>query len=785
MTTVVEKAQPRRVIQPKYEFDPDAIYPDPEVQKWATYYAQGGLDPGGAKHFTSVPGLENKNGEPSSRPSLTINTDSLERPKKRPAKTLRVEPEDFDYLRDTYGVSVAHPTNTTVLYDFKPSRPDELAINYGEKVCELHRFDDGWCLVKDVEGKRGMVPGECLNGVTPILKLPGPRTLSSLSRLTPVRSPVTDDEPSDLSRRKSKRTVLGLLEFMSITKKSKQKEMEDTTSTTPDPPPFAQSKSKPALRSVLKKRLSGSGSNYTDTDATESVSQSQSSRRVRFDSAENLEFQFSTYTKSTATSTNHSNPDEEDDISDAASTDTDDYQPFLDSPSLLSPGLPPSYEELDGTLSNLANTSFSTEKISASPPPFVIEYADPDSKSTFQSGETVDLDTSAPHTLVKSAVPEVVVTTATSTTSSLSSAQNILSLQIIYRNLLSLLVEEVSSEDTLRATLHEYLVSLQSLEPVSSLVQSRSFRANLLQVALALDISEDHRVREALQKDEYHIASVLHNLSQSDVSKRAVLALEGDDAQNFLDVVQDVLDKAYLLSQEENARARRLLVRLSETCDKLPSSLFIKGVEKPDEQAAFGGGFGDVYRATYGAKHVALKRMRIFQRDPGLPNIRRRFCREALVWQHLNSTFIVPFLGIDAESFPSFLCMVSPWMRHGTVLKHLADHGRAGVDKRLHEVAQGLAYLHSQNIVHGDLRGANILINDDWQACLTDFGLTVFNDATAVTFTSRREGSVRWMAPELHVPETFGLDRFRLTSETDIYAFGCVCLEVSVVINLH
>jgi serine/threonine protein kinase len=99
--------------------------------------------------------------------------------------------------------------------------------------------------------------------------------------------------------------------------------------------------------------------------------------------------------------------------------------------------------------------------------------------------------------------------------------------------------------------------------------------------------------------------------------------------------------------------------------------------------------------------------------------------------------------------------------------------------------------------VHGDLRGvsvvflfsslgadkalqSNILINGKWQACLTDFGLTVFNDATAPTFTSRREGSVRWMAPELHVPERFGLDRFRLTFETDIYAFGCVCLEVSL-----
>ncbi|KAF9267842.1 kinase-like protein [Marasmius fiardii PR-910] len=182
----------------------------------------------------------------------------------------------------------------------------------------------------------------------------------------------------------------------------------------------------------------------------------------------------------------------------------------------------------------------------------------------------------------------------------------------------------------------------------------------------------------------------------------------------------------------------------------------------------------------YSGKCVALKRMRIFQRDPGIRSTRRRVCKEALIWQQLKSPFVVPFLGIDAETFPSFFCMVSPWMRHGTVLKHLADHGRNGVDKRLHEIAQGLAYLHSQKVVHGDLRGSNVLINDEWQACLTDFGLTVFDDATAAVTaaSSRRGGSVRWMAPELHIPQSFGLDRFQLTPETDIYAFGCVCLEV-------
>ncbi|KAF7349005.1 Kinase-like protein [Mycena venus] len=121
--------------------------------------------------------------------------------------------------------------------------------------------------------------------------------------------------------------------------------------------------------------------------------------------------------------------------------------------------------------------------------------------------------------------------------------------------------------------------------------------------------------------------------------------------------------------------------------------------------------------------------------------------------------------------------MVSPWMEHGTVLQYLKDHGRANVDRLLFEVAQGLHYLHSCNIVHGDLRGTNILVNEDWSACLTDFGLSVFSNASAPMNSPTRAGSILWMAPELIAPDRFGYE-FARTPATDVYAFGCVCVEL-------
>jgi hypothetical protein len=55
--------------------------------------------------------------------------------------------------------------------------------------------------------------------------------------------------------------------------------------------------------------------------------------------------------------------------------------------------------------------------------------------------------------------------------------------------------------------------------------------------------------------------------------------------------------------------------KLSEIHEQLPTSLFIRGVNDPDEHPTFGGGFGDVYRASYQGKIVALKRIRTFTAD--------------------------------------------------------------------------------------------------------------------------------------------------------------------------
>ena len=118
--------------------------------------------------------------------------------------------------------------------------------------------------------------------------------------------------------------------------------------------------------------------------------------------------------------------------------------------------------------------------------------------------------------------------------------------------------------------------------------------------------------------------------------------------------------------------------------------------------------------------------------------------------------------------------------------------------------ASGLEYLHTQNIVHGDLKGvstlayrdvesdleyieANILIDSGFSARLADFGLTMIIDESTVGTSvdgHGPRGTTRWMAPEMLHPGDFGFSDDclkRLPSKgTDIYALGMTILEVRV-----
>ncbi|KAJ7807364.1 kinase-like domain-containing protein [Mycena olivaceomarginata] len=95
---------------------------------------------------------------------------------------------------------------------------------------------------------------------------------------------------------------------------------------------------------------------------------------------------------------------------------------------------------------------------------------------------------------------------------------------------------------------------------------------------------------------------------------------------------------------------------------------------------------------------------------------------------------------------------------------------------QLNDVIAGLSYLHSANIVHGDLCGRNILIDERGTAYLSDFGLAGLIQSEPALGSSTRGGSTRWMGAELlFLPPGV---TFKRATAPDVWAFGCVYGEI-------
>ncbi|KAJ7700565.1 kinase-like domain-containing protein [Mycena metata] len=306
---------------------------------------------------------------------------------------------------------------------------------------------------------------------------------------------------------------------------------------------------------------------------------------------------------------------------------------------------------------------------------------------------------------------------------------------------------------------------------LAALVSALDSQEYLREIVSELSLKND-KIFEALCEDRRNIRTLLVSTQQE------ILGGSKEVHSRLLDLVQDVLDDSQHTSDLGDTRLHRLVIKLCSSCERLPSSLFAEGIERRAEVACTGGGFSDIYKAVYRSQEVALKKLRFFvdNTPEERRKIKERFYEEALLWKNLKHPNILPFIGLHSEASdlnkPLSMVMVCPWMPNGTIIKYLKDFPETPIVAKVLEIAQGLNYLHSIPVVHGDLRGSNILVDAEGHARLADFGLACYADATAKS--SVRRGSVKWMAPELLQPPS----RFQRTRSTDVYALACVINEV-------
>ena len=192
------------------------------------------------------------------------------------------------------------------------------------------------------------------------------------------------------------------------------------------------------------------------------------------------------------------------------------------------------------------------------------------------------------------------------------------------------------------------------------------------------------------------------------------------------------------------------------------------------------GSFGRVYRALWNGKLVAFKKLNL-EVLPG--DSLRDFQKESKIMLRCQSLHIIKLHAICNQL--GCYGLLIEYMPKGSLYHVLHDEKEVLPWSPLRwdialDVGKGLAYLHSKKIIHRDLKSSNVLLDDEYRAKISDFGLSKVKLESSSTNKGSKNlmiGTTRWRAPEL-------FHRVKGTTvspnqETDIYGYGMILWEIA------
>ncbi|XP_047976156.1 serine/threonine-protein kinase STY46-like isoform X2 [Salvia hispanica] len=176
----------------------------------------------------------------------------------------------------------------------------------------------------------------------------------------------------------------------------------------------------------------------------------------------------------------------------------------------------------------------------------------------------------------------------------------------------------------------------------------------------------------------------------------------------------------------------------------------------------------DTYKGLFRSQDVAIK---CFKTDSLNKDVQREFTQEVYILRKVRHKNVVQFIGSCTR--PPLLCIVTEFMSGGSVYDAL--HKQKGVPKLpatlkvAIDVTRGMSYLHQNNIIHRDLKAANLLMDDNKVVKIADFGVARVLAQSGVM--TAETGTYRWMAPEV-------IEHKAYNHKADVFSFGITLWEL-------
>ncbi|XP_078441729.1 serine/threonine-protein kinase STY46-like isoform X2 [Wolffia australiana] len=180
------------------------------------------------------------------------------------------------------------------------------------------------------------------------------------------------------------------------------------------------------------------------------------------------------------------------------------------------------------------------------------------------------------------------------------------------------------------------------------------------------------------------------------------------------------------------------------------------------------GTYGDLYKGTYCSQDVAIK---VLKPDRITKDMQKEFAQEVYIMRKIRHKNVVQFIG--ACTRPPNLYIVTEFMSGGSVYDYL--HKQRGVFKLpalirvALDISRGMSYMHQNNIIHRDLKTANLLIDEHEVVKVGDFGVARVKNQSGVM--TAETGTYRWMAPEV-------IEHKAYDHKADVFSFGIVLWEL-------